>query len=217
MEGSIKEGRVSTILLAERAKCNFDMDEMKMFFWRFKSNIDELDEMEKHMNMAPDVLPNHHKFLEMTPEEQRTDLWKRMNKLNEIDRAQYFTEFDPTKGPSFNWWVEVFQGLMPGLGLHISMFSLSVHYLSNAEQKARWMPMCKNLNIIGCYAQTELGHGSNVAMLETTATFDANTDQFVINSPTITSTKYWPGDLGRFCSHAVVMARLIVGKRDYGT
>jgi acyl-CoA oxidase len=80
--------------------------------------------------------------------------------------------------------------------------------LSNDEQKARWMPDVKQVNILGCYAQTELGHGSNVAGLETTATLDKTTDEFVIHSPTLTSTKFWPGDLGRFATHAVVYARL---------
>ena len=45
------------------------------------------------------------------------------------------------------------------------------------------------MQIIGCYAQTELGHGSNVQGLETTATFDPQTDEFIINSPTLTSSK----------------------------
>ena len=69
---------------------------------------------------------------------------------------------------------------------------------------------------MGCYAQTELGHGSNVAGLETTATLDKATDEFIIHSPTITATKFWPGDLGRFSTHAVVFARLIVEDNDYG-
>lgn len=34
------------------------------------------------------------------------------------------------------------------------------------------MPLVKNFRIMGCYAQTEMGHGSDVAGLETTATFD---------------------------------------------
>jgi hypothetical protein len=38
-------------------------------------------------------------------------------------------------------------------------------------------------------AQTELGHGSNVQGLETTATFDPKTDELVIHSPTLTSSK----------------------------
>jgi acyl-CoA oxidase len=45
------------------------------------------------------------------------------------------------------------------------------------------------MQIIGCYAQTELGHGSNVQGLETTATFDPDKDEFVIHSPTLTSSK----------------------------
>lgn len=76
--------------------------------------------------------------------------------------------------------------------------------------------MIQNHKIIGCYAQTELGHGSNVASLETTATLDKTTDEFVIHSPTPTSTKYWPGDMGRFSTHGVVFARLIVDGNDYG-
>ena len=72
------------------------------------------------------------------------------------------------------------------------------------------------MRISGAYAQTELGHGSDVQGLETTATFDKATDEFLINTPTITSTKYWPGDLGNFATHSVVFANLIIGKKRYG-
>lgn len=72
------------------------------------------------------------------------------------------------------------------------------------------------MQIIGCYAQTELGHGSNVQGLETTATFDPQTDEFIIHSPTLTSSKWWPGGLGKVATHAIAYARLIVGGRDYG-
>lgn len=78
------------------------------------------------------------------------------------------------------------------------------------------MPDIRQANILGCYAQTELGHGSDVASLETTATLDKATDEFVINSATPTSTKMWPGDLGRFTTHAVVHARLIVDGKFHG-
>lgn len=79
------------------------------------------------------------------------------------------------------------------------------------------MPSILGQRMWVAYGQTEIGHGSNVAMLETTATLDEKTDEFVIHTPSPTATKYWPGDLGRFASHAIVMARLIVGKKDYGT
>jgi len=44
---------------------------------------------------------------------------------------------------------------------------------------------------------TELGHGSDVDKLETTATFDPETSQFILNSPTETSMKFWIGSLGK--------------------
>lgn len=55
-----------------------------------------------------------------------------------------------------------------------------------------------------------------MAGIETLATLDKTTDEFVIHTPSITATKYWPGDLGRFSSHAVVFARLIIDENDYG-
>ena len=66
------------------------------------------------------------------------------------------------------------------------------------------------MDILGCYAQTEIGHGSNVAGLETTAVFQHDTDEFLINTPTITATKWWPGDMGRYANFALVYARLII-------
>ena len=119
-------------------------------------------------------------------------------------------------GPPYVDWIAYFQGLMPGIGLTVSMFRVSVENLASQEQKAKWLPEIQNLNLFGCYAQTELSHGSNVAGLETTATLDKNTDEFIIHTPNIGATKYWPGDLGRFSSHAVVFARLIIDEDDYG-
>ncbi|XP_034197728.1 putative peroxisomal acyl-coenzyme A oxidase 1.2, partial [Prunus dulcis] len=84
------------------------------------------------------------------------------------------------------------------------------------EQQEKWLPLAYKMQIIGCYAQTELGHGSNVQGLETTATFDPKTDEFVLNSPTLTSSKWWPGGLGKAATHAVAFARLITDGKDHG-
>lgn len=69
------------------------------------------------------------------------------------------------------------------------MFVPAIKGSGTEEQQKKWLPLAYKMQIIGCYAQTELGHGSNVQGLETTATFDPKTDEFVINSPTLTSSK----------------------------
>jgi len=68
----------------------------------------------------------------------------------------------------------------------------------------------------GCYCQTELGHGSNVAGLETTATLDKTTDEWVIHSPTVSSTKFWPGGMGLWANYAIVFARCIANGKEFG-
>lgn len=69
------------------------------------------------------------------------------------------------------------------------MFVPAIKGQGTDEQHQKWLPLAYKMQIIGCYAQTELGHGSNVQGLETTATFDPQTDEFVIHSPTLTSSK----------------------------
>ena len=67
--------------------------------------------------------------------------------------------------------------------LHWGMFILAIKGQGTEEQQEQWLPMAYKMQIIGCYAQTELGHGSNVQGLETTAIFDPLTDEFVIHNP----------------------------------
>jgi acyl-CoA oxidase len=76
------------------------------------------------------------------------------------------------------------------------MFIPTLMSQATEEQRERWLNSAMKFQIIGCYAQTELGHGSNVQGLETTATYVPETQEFIINSPTLTATKWWAGGLG---------------------
>lgn len=62
----------------------------------------------------------------------------------------------------------------------------------------------------------QLGHGSNVQGLETTATYLADTNEFDLHSPTLTASKWWIGGLGKTANYAIVMARLVIHGQDHG-
>ena len=76
------------------------------------------------------------------------------------------------------------------------------------------MPKIYNLDIFGCYAQTEIGHGSDIQNLKTTATYDLKLKEFVLHTPTPDATKWWPGELGHISNHAIVVARIIIPEED---
>ncbi|XP_040215027.1 peroxisomal acyl-coenzyme A oxidase 2 isoform X3 [Rana temporaria] len=96
------------------------------------------------------------------------------------------------------------------------VFTQSLTALGTDEQIAKWLPLANNYQILGTYAQTELGHGTYLRGLETTSTFDPTTQEFIIDTPTITATKWWPGGLGKTSTHALVLAQLRSNGKNYG-
>ena len=68
-----------------------------------------------------------------------------------------------------------------------------------------------SLDLPGCFAMTELGHGSNVAGIETTAIYDEKSKEFVLNTPGTDASKSWIGGAGQHGKLSAVFAQLTVG------
>ncbi|KAM9490978.1 peroxisomal acyl-coenzyme A oxidase 1-like isoform 1-T1 [Salvelinus alpinus] len=102
------------------------------------------------------------------------------------------------------------------LGLHFVMFLPTLYTQCNKEQFKKWVPLAESFKALGTYAQTEMGHGTHLRGLETTATYDPATQEFVMNSPTITSIKWWPGGLGKTSNYAIVLAQLHTQGKCHG-
>ncbi|KAJ3503355.1 hypothetical protein NLJ89_g8475 [Agrocybe chaxingu] len=103
------------------------------------------------------------------------------------------------------------------IGLHNIAFQPVFMLQGGPTLVKRYGPLIATRAIFGCYMQTELGHGTNVSSLETTATYIPETKEFEIHSPTITSSKWWIGALGKTATHGVVQAKLILpGGKDVG-
>ncbi|XP_039183972.1 peroxisomal acyl-coenzyme A oxidase 1 isoform X3 [Crotalus tigris] len=102
------------------------------------------------------------------------------------------------------------------IDVHFIMFIPTLQNQCTDAQKKKWLPLVSRFQIIGTYIQTELGHGTHLRGLETTATYDPATQEFILNSPTVTSIKWWPGGLGKTSNYAIVLAQLYTQNKCHG-
>ena len=99
--------------------------------------------------------------------------------------------------------------LMVKAGVQWGLFGGAVENLGTARHHEKYVADTISLDLLGCFAMTETGHGSNVQELETTATYDAATKEFVIHSPTPSARKDYIGGAAEHARMASVFAQLI--------
>src|SRR5690606_1944676 len=88
-------------------------------------------------------------------------------------------------------------------------FGGAIENLGTERHHRKYVRRIIDCDLLGCFAMTETGHGSNVQALETTATYDPATREFVIHSPTPTSRKDYIGGAAQTARMAAVFAQLI--------
>ncbi len=95
-------------------------------------------------------------------------------------------------------------------GVHFTLCGGTIAKLGTASHHREILPKMDTLELPGCFAMTELGHGSNVMGLETTANYDKTTQEFVINTPTNSASKFWIGGAAHTAKITTCFAQLTI-------
>ena len=101
-------------------------------------------------------------------------------------------------------------------GVQWGLFGSAVLQLGTKEHHDKWLPGIMSLDIPGAFAMTETGHGSDVAAIGTTATYDLATEEFVIQTPFRGAWKDYLGNAALHGIAATVFAQLITNGVNHG-
>ncbi len=101
-------------------------------------------------------------------------------------------------------------------GVQFGLWGMSVYFLGTEKHHKKYLKDIGTLELPGCFAMTETGHGSNVKGIETTATYHHPTRSFIVNTPNELAKKEYIGNAALHGQMATVFAKLIVDGKDYG-
>ncbi|GAA1316822.1 acyl-CoA dehydrogenase [Leucobacter albus] len=101
-------------------------------------------------------------------------------------------------------------------GVQWGLFGSAILHLGNKTHHEKWLPDVMSLKLPGAFAMTEIGHGSDVASIGTTATYDADTEEFEIHTPFKGAWKEFLGNAAIHGQAAVVFAQLITRGVNHG-
>ncbi|KAG2267198.1 hypothetical protein Bca52824_061753 [Brassica carinata] len=102
------------------------------------------------------------------------------------------------------------------LGVQFLLWGNAVKFFGTKRHHEKWLKDTENYLVKGCFAMTELGHGSNVRGIETVTTYDTRTEEFVINTPCESAQKYWIGEAATHATHAIVISQLEINGTNQG-
>lgn len=117
---------------------------------------------------------------------------------------------------SFEELVAADPSLQIKAGVQWGLFAGAILHLGTEEHHAKWLPDAMSLKTPGAFAMTEIGHGSDVASVATTATYDEETEEFVIHTPFKAAWKEFLGNAALHGKAATVFAQLITKGVNHG-
>lgn len=202
------------LMSEERAKAKFDPSDMLNIVEGTPEKASKIMELYQSLERDPILAPGYGDY-ELSRGENREQTTTRIARMTQYIELESYADF----------WrrLNLVTAYDPSLGIRISVnLGLFINCIKGNGTEAQFKYWCLEKEakfmkqLWGCFGMTELGHGSNAAGVETTAIFDENTDEFIINTPHIGATKWWIGGAAHSATHSSIYARLIIKGKDYG-
>ena len=198
---------------------NLEVDKVKFF-----CHVFEKEEVIKFEKIACDILSDKNfferpAFEELTRDEERQVTNLRLKKfLKELKKHISFSELfgDITKfGLVCQQTFSLNENLSTKMVVSLQLYYKTIDNLGT-EIHNDWKQRAEDGEDIGCFGLTELGHGSNVKGILTTATFDKTTQEFILNTPCQEAMKFWIGGASKTSNTAAIFAQLYIDGKCYG-
>ncbi|MEL6275838.1 MAG: acyl-CoA dehydrogenase family protein, partial [Bacteroidota bacterium] len=125
----------------------------------------------------------------------------------QLDMGKYAAAFETIAYHDLSLTIKV--------GVQFGLWGGAVANLGTKKHHDNYLHDTGTLDLAGCFAMTETGHGSNVRGLETTAVYDPVTDELIVHSPSLAAGKEYIGN-AMHANIAAVFAQLIVGAENRG-
>ncbi|XP_063665452.1 peroxisomal acyl-coenzyme A oxidase 3 isoform X5 [Pan troglodytes] len=193
---------------AYRARASFSWKELALFtegedMLRFKKTIFSALENDPLFARSPGADLSLEKYRELN--------FLRCKRIFEYDFLSVEDMFkSPLKVPALIQCLGMYDSSLAAKYLLHSLVFGSAVYSSGSERHLTYIQKIFRMEIFGCFALTELSHGSNTKAIRTTAHYDPATEEFIIHSPDFEAAKFWVGNMGKTATHAVVFAKLCV-------
>ncbi|MCM4162691.1 MULTISPECIES: acyl-CoA dehydrogenase [unclassified Arenibacter] len=100
-------------------------------------------------------------------------------------------------------------------GVQFGLFGGSIQKLGTKKHHDLYLKAVGEAKLLGCFAMTETGHGSNVRGIKTTATYNMEEDNITIHTPGKNDNKEYIGN-ALHGTMASVFAQLIVDGKNHG-
>lgn len=206
-----EDAPIDPIFPKELARSDIDRLELAHYLHDGKENYERRVKEAQYFTLDSKVRYQYHEY-DQTREEIFESNYRKLNRLKEITKEMGDPPIDYTTSEDYG----VPMNTISSTSLHHTMFETVVRILGSEEQVKYYLPKIIGYDILGCYAQTEMGHGSDVQGLKTEAVYDPDTDEFVVNTPNTKDMKFWPGELGKQSDYCVFHAKMIVDGHSMG-